>query len=325
MKRLLLICLMTAVCQCIYAKKKSLITVTTTGYSGEMMYFDFMQQPEINTEYTYREGETISFEVELNDITMLKINAWIWICLKPGDSITVDLQYEKKTYKAAEFRGAEDVVAVNNALRDMRMLRIENRYKMDPKAAMITLVPADKYHAMCLEEWKKETEILNQAKGYMPEKMYYFLLSEHEAIFLSNLITYPALRASYDGKAVEDILPEGYWNVLDNYTVRSDAGSLLSSNYAGFLLPYSDYVRKRDMIRKGMNPYEEKPYSLEEGFEYLVDFYDKNLRDAALCVYLYNAAAAGMDFNVIDKLTAEYLKKYNKNKTYKRMLLEVMQ
>ena len=56
-----------------------------------------------------------------------------------------------------------------------------------------------------------------------------------------------------------------------------------------------------------------------------VGYCGKNMVDAALCVYLYNAAAAGRDFDDVDKLVKLYLKKYNKNKKYREILQEVMQ
>jgi hypothetical protein len=49
------------------------------------------------------------------------------------------------------------------------------------------------------------------------------------------------------------------------------------------------------------------------------------LRDTALFVFLYNSGAAGEDFDVIEKLVKDYLKKYNKNKEYKKILNQVMQ
>lgn len=323
MKKILLFILLGVFCQYAGAVKKSVITATVTGYTGQKIYFDFIQQPEASCEFEYREGQPLSCEVELEDITMLKINSWVWICLKPGDSINIQLKFEDRSYREAEFSGAEDVVAVNNTIRDMRMLRVKNRYKTNVNAALVTLVPADKYHAQCLEQWEKEIEILNGARRYMSDEMYNFLLSEHEAIFLNNLIIYPFMRASYDGKNVEEIFPEGYWDVLDDYVVRSDKGSLRSDAYAGFLVPYEEYVYRRELRRAGGEWGKQR--SLAEGFDALAKFYDKNLRDAALCVYLYNAAAEGRDFEEIDKLTERYLKNYNKNKRYKKMLLEVMQ
>lgn len=310
---------------CANAGKISTITATIHGYTGDVVYFDFMEQMADSREFPYQEGQTYSFDVELEDITMLKINTWVWICLKPGDSITVDLTYKERNYMSAEFTGAEDVVAVNNALRDMRMGRVAEKYRMDPDAAVVTLVPAADYHAQCLKRWQVEKEILDSVRQYMPEKMYYYLLSEHESIFLGNLIVFPYLRASYDRKNVEDVLPEGYWTVLDDYTPRGDEGSLYSHAYDGFLLSFVEYAHKRELAREGKEW--QKNFSLQEGFDMIVDYYanDKSILDAVLCVYLYNAASAGKDFDEVDKLVKLYLKKYNKEKRFRNILQEVMQ
>lgn len=326
MKRgILLFLLSVAFSLCASAGKVSTITATIHGYNGETVYFDLIEQMEDSFEFPYAEGQTYSFDVELKDITMLKINNWVWICLKPGDSITVDLTYDGRNYKSAEFSGAEDVVAVNTALRDMRMARVAQKYRMDPDAALVTLVPAADYHAQCLERWQAEKAALDAVRKYMPDKMYYYLLSEHEAIFLGNLIVYPAMRASYDGKPVEQVMPADYWTVMDNYEPRGDEGSLYSHGYDGFLLTFADYAYKRNLVRAGKDWRQE--LSLRGGFDMLVDFYgnNKNMVDAALCVYLYNAAAAGRDFDDVDKLVKLYLKKYNKNKKYREILQEVMQ
>ena len=323
MVKLLLPLIVLALCHCAAMAGKTVVTATLKGYSGKMVYFDFMPQTEENREYPYEEGRTYTFEADLKDITLMKINSWVWICLKPGDNLSVSLTYNERNYRTAEFSGTADAVAVNEALRDMRMLRVGNRYKTDTDAAAVTLVPADTYQNMCLEQWKKETEILDRAKGRMSGKMYNFLLSEHEAMFLGNLIAFPYLRASYDRKQIGDVLPEDYWEVLDHYTPRGDKGSLYSQAYEGFLVPYADYVRRRELARVGKEWTAD--LTLEEGFDYLASFYQKDMRDAALCVYLYNAAASGKDFGRIDKLTKIYLKKYNKNKKYRDVLTEVMQ
>ena len=325
-KGLILLLLSVGLCLCASAGKVSTITATIHGYNRETVYFDFIEQMEDSHEFPYVDGQTYSFEVELKDITMLKINAWVWICLKPGDSITVDLTYDGNNYKTAEFSGAEDVVAVNNALRDMRMGRVAERYRTDTDAALVTLVPVVDYYNQCLHRWKVEKEILDGARQYMSDKMYYYLLSEHEAIFLGNLIAYPYQWAGYHGKRVEDAIPEGYWTVLDDYEPRGDEGSLYSHGYDGFLLTFVDYAHKRELVRQGSADWQKQP-SLRGGFDMVVDFYGDNKRilDATLCVYLYNAAAAGRDFDEVDKLTQLYLKKYNKEKKYREILQEVMQ
>ena len=63
---------------------------------------------------------------------------------------------------------------------------------------------------------------------------------------------------------------------------------------------------------------------LEEEYADLAGFYDGSLRDAALFVFLYNVIVKNGDFDRIDKLKKDYLKKYNKNKEYKKILAQIM-
>ena len=42
-------------------------------------------------------------------------------------------------------------------------------------------------------------------------------------------------------------------------------------------------------------------------------------------MFLYDAVAANKDFDMVEKLVKDYLKKYNKEKEYKKILNQVMQ
>ena len=86
---------------------------------------------------------------------------------------------------------------------------------------------------------------------------------------------------------------------------------------------YKEYVRGKEAHAAGK---EYKPAdSLEEQYRDFVSFYDGKLRDTALFVFLYDSIAANKDFDVIEKLVKDYLKKYNKVKEYKKILNQVMQ
>lgn len=93
--------------------------------------------------------------------------------------------------------------------------------------------------------------------------------------------------------------------------------------YMAFLLPYKDYMRRKEAHDQG------KDYqpltSLEDQYKDMAAFYKGSLQDAALFVLLYNSITSNGDFNVIEKLVKDYLKKYNKNKEYKKILNQVMQ
>ena len=89
------------------------------------------------------------------------------------------------------------------------------------------------------------------------------------------------------------------------------------------LSPYKDYVREREARAAGKEY--KAPTSIEEQYKDLAAFYEGALRDTALFVFLYDAVAANKDFDMVEKLVKDYLKKYNKEKEYKKILNQVMQ
>ena len=172
-------------------------------------------------------------------------------------------------------------------------------------------------------EWKDEVEMLGQVKDQIDPRVYNMVLSGIEGPLLTNLMTYPYASSSYHKKKLEDCMATDYWTALDGYKLRDDEASLRSRAYQCMLAPYKDYVRAKEAHDAGK---EYEPLSsLEEQYEDFVAFYDGNLRDTALFVFLYDSIAAGKDFNVIEKLVKDYLKKYNKVREYKRILNQIMQ
>ena len=89
-----------------------------------------------------------------------------------------------------------------------------------------------------------------------------------------------------------------------------------------FLATYKDYMRRKEAGNKAEGFTRSK--TLEDEYADLADFYEGSLRDAALFVFLYNAIANNGDFDRLDKLRKDYLKKYNKDKEYKKILAQIM-
>ena len=82
----------------LYAQKKTLVSATVTGYNGKVVDFEFVGQERCNMQFQYQDGQNMEFEAELNDVVILKVNAWIWIFLRPGDQIHANIQYDKRNY-----------------------------------------------------------------------------------------------------------------------------------------------------------------------------------------------------------------------------------
>lgn len=310
-------------CLSVRAQKKCHISAEIQRFEGgDMVYFDFMEKDGINQEFPYKENQLMEFDVELDDITMLKINAWVIICLEPGDEIHAKIIYEGKRYDTVEYTGTPSAVAVADYLHKVRMLRAERRYKTNIPAMLVLLYDAKEHYTVTLKEWKDEIAMLDEIKGEISSRMYNYLLSEVEATLLTNLISYPYASSSYHKKKLEECMADGYWSALDNYQLRDDEASLRNRAYMSFLTIYKDYELRKRAHDKNETYTSTKDMNGE--YESIAAFYDGALRDAALFVFLYNQVAGNKDFATIEKLKKDYLKRYNKNKEYKKILAEVM-
>lgn len=304
------------------AQKKTLVSATVSGYNGKVVDFEFIGQEKCNMQFPYKEGQNMEFEAELNDVVILKVNAWIWIFLRPGDQIHADIQYNERNYKTAEFTGTPEIVKANNAIRDMRNLRIENRYKMNTLAAVVTQVSLADYYAATQKEIREELPVLKAIQDEIPEEVYNYLYAEHESLLLSNLINCPGVYGP-DKKGASLTYPEGYWNVLDHYRLYEDLYSLKSRAYMAFLLTYKNYMRRKAAHDAGEKYVPNKTMKAE--YEDIAAFYPNvSLRENALFVFLYNQISAGRDFDAIQPLVKDFLKKQSKNKYFKKLLTDMM-
>ena len=303
--------------------KQTYVSMEVYGYQGKSIYFDFMEKNDANVDYPYKEGQLMEVAANLDDITMLNVNMWVNICLQPGDSLHAKVTYEGRNYTAVEYSGTPQAVLIANTLHRIRMHRREAHYKANLPAALVVLTDPKAYHQASLDEWRAEKAILNEIKAEIPERVYNYLLSELDAIFLPNLITYPYACAAYQKKDIQDCLADGYWTALDGYQLRDDEASLRNRNYMTFLMPYAEYQICK---QKGCDPAQFKAsQSVESEYEELAGFYEGALRDAALFVVIYNGMVGdGSDFEQCQALSKDYLKKYNISKEYKQILKEIM-
>ncbi len=321
MKKILvsmLVCLLFAGVQ---AQKTTKISATAVGYTGKVVDFEFIDNPAENLQFPFKDNQLMEFEVKLKEPSLMKVNAWLWIVVCPGDQIEMNIEFQGKNYKNVEFKGTPSAVALNSAIRDGRMVRINDHYKTNPLAAIVTQVPAKTYYDACLRNWKKEQEILEGVRNKVDEFAFNYIYAELEGMYLDNLVKYPFIVADVNKKNVEECLPEGYWNVLDNYQVKSDKAALKSYSYIGWLIDYVEYQERREAHRTGKecNP----TGSIEELYNKLANAYDGETRDAVLYLFLYNAISGQQDFDVIKKLSKDYFQKYNKNKKFKKELTEM--
>ena len=300
----------------------TVISAEIYGYVRDKVHFDFIEKEELSMEFPYKEGQLMEFTVELEDVTTLMLNSFIEMYLQPGDSLHVKVTYEGTSYKKVEFSGTPEAVAICSKLNEKEMLQRERRYKTNIPAMIVIQTDAKKFHAATVQELKDEEKIMSQVKDQVDPRVYNMAMAGIEGTLLTNLITYPYASAELHGKKLEDCLAEDYWTALDDYKLREDEASLRNRVYMSFLLPYMEYMKRKEARDQGK---EYQPLaSLEDQYQEIVSFYKGTLQDVALFVFLYNSIASNEDFDVIEKLVKNYLKKYNKNKEYKKILNQVM-
>lgn len=315
----LLVCLLGIGAQ---AQKLTKISAVAEGYSGQVIDFEFVDNPGNNMQFPYVAGNRMDFEVELKEPSLMKVNMWLWVMLCPGDEVDLHIYYEGKNYRTVEFKGTPTCVALNEALRDGRRSRVEGHYKTNPLAAVVTQVPVADYYTATQRHWQEEQALLEKVKGQADAFAHAYAYAELEGMYLSNLVKYPYVVADVAKKKIDECIPEGYWTALDGYQVKGDKASLKSFAYVGWLLDYKDYADKCAAHREGRE-YRYEP-DLQKQYNELAAFYEGDVRDAALYALLYNAITSQGDFEVIGKLCKDYFKKYNKNKKYRKDLSEML-
>lgn len=304
------------------AQKTTKITATVSGYSGKVIYFDFVEDPTQSQQFPYASGRQISFEAELKDVTMVTVNNYIWLILQPGDDINLAIEYDATKYKTSVFQGSPSTaVVLNETIRDGRNARVASRYKMNPNAALVTLITPTTYCNQSFDLLNMEKGLLEANKSKIDPESYNYYYSELEGLYLTNFINYPHFYSGYHALKTDSI-PEGYWKAFDDFKIRNDDASLKSRTYMAFLLTLKEY---KDRKLAHQNNIEYRPErDLAKAYQGLATAYDGKVRDAALFVFFYNGITGGKDLDILEKLMQGYFKQYNKNPSYQKMLASLL-
>lgn len=320
MKNYLFILLLCFIPGLLYAQKQTYVSVNVHGYTGKNVSFRFVEDRKLNMEFPYTEKQPLAFSVEPDDIVMMKINDWVSVCLQPGDSIFAEIFYEGTVIREVNYSGTPQAVVANQFLGRIFSMRLNRQYKETIPYALVMKTDPKQFFESSLREWKDEIAELEKVKDALPVRLYRYLLSEIEGDLLPNLLIYPYAFADCMRKNPADCLPEGYWNIMDRYEIRADDASLRNKKYISLLPVYKEYIlNKEDHI-----PYYGPVRDPEKEYRELVGFYKGDLREVALFFLLYNSITTQKDFKTVEKLKKDYLKKYNKNKDFKKTLNEMM-
>ena len=191
MKKILVCMLVCLFCAGVQAQKTAKIKATAVGYTGKVIDFEFIDNTANNQQFPFKDNQLMEFEVELKEPGLMKVNAWLWMIVCPGDEIEMAIQFQGKNYKHVEFKGTPAAVTLNSAIRDGRMVRINDHYKTNPLAAVVTQVPVQTYYDACLRNWKKEQEILEGIRDKVDPFAFNYIHAELEGMYLDNLVKYP--------------------------------------------------------------------------------------------------------------------------------------
>ena len=146
MKKILVCMLVCLFCAGVQAQKTAKIKATAVGYTGKVIDFEFIDNTANNQQFPFKDNQLRECEVELKEPGLMKVNAWLWMIVCPGDEIEMAIQFQGKNYKHVEFKGTPAAVTLNSAIRDGRMVRINDHYKTNPLAAVVTQVPVQPYY-----------------------------------------------------------------------------------------------------------------------------------------------------------------------------------
>lgn len=301
--------------------QKAKITAIADGYTGKIIDFEFADMPQNNRQFAYAEGKKMEIEVELDEPSLLKVNLWLWMIVSPGDTINANIHYNGKNLQTVEFSGSPAAVLLNETILKGRNERIADRYKTNPLAAVATQIPVHAYCETTLRNWNKEKESLKKIRTQVSPFAFNYIYAELEGMYLSNLTKYPHIVSDITKSKVETV-PEYYWTIFDNYKIKDDKASLKSFSYVGWLLDYKEYADRREAHKANQAYHPETDQ--EKAYESLAHFYAGEVRDAVLYAFLYNAIASQSDFDLAKRLCKDYFKKYNKNKTYRTELSEML-
>lgn len=282
------------------------------GMERDKVYLNFVEQRELDMEFPYKEGRVIEYQVELDGLTMLRINTFVNVLIQPGDNLEVDVDYVGRNYRQARFSGTSAVsVVASTVLDEIRAERLKRKYKVNIPAALAVQTSSEVFFKSSVDEWREELALLDSQKAELTSDVYLFVSSELDAVFIPNIINYPGSEQQ-----------AGYWEVFDNYRLRDDDISLSNFSYLAVLNPYLDYQMKKKAHAKGEKYIASA--TMKEKYKEISNFYQGKLRDGALMVFLYSIMASGKDFETAESLYNDYIANYNINPKYKKILTEIM-
>ena len=311
------------------AQQTTTLKATIENYARDKVSLSFMQTPSLNIDFPYnRENpQPIDYMFDIDKPEAVYLNGQL-IYVEPGDEMEFLFYYgeDRKLKEIRVLSGSNpQTVAANTLLQQVRLQRLENRFKTQNLAWVAIALPPREHFSKNLRRIESEQAFWNANKEKLTNDAYHYLLSESEALVYANMIDYPLMFSDVQKKPLDSCLVNEYAHFLDGYTVREDEASLRNRNYGVFLISLYDYARMKDALKKGniTNLNHQTP---EELFNGLALYYSGAVRDAVLyCMLVQTLSANKMEFSAFEKLYEKYIRQYNSDAFYKADLERMMQ
>lgn len=302
------------------AQEKTVLSACVYGYKGEMVYFDCVQTPLIRQEFHTNPGEEHHFAFSTDNLVCMLINGKTKVLLQNGDSLHVDVRYDKGKVNY-QISGSDEALKVNNVLKKISDIKFSMRYKEQLLGCVALDIKPQARVAdsrVLLDKVKKliEDEQINEAAAN-------YIMAGIESEAYISLMEYPVMYASVRGTAIEEQGIGNYWEIMDGYTTRTDAVSLSNPEYAGLLMRYCFYMNEKS-ANANSTKYS-MPTTLEAMYAELAAFYKDEQRDFVLYTLLCNFIKNGKEIERADALYSDYKQKYNKKSDYIAILDAILE
>lgn len=306
-------------------KVKTKIEFTVENWNGPKVALDCMEDPKLGMSADHIEKNPILHIFEISELTSFKINGRVQVCIEPGESLIVNVKYLEKPNIETTFLGNEAAIVRNKMVERVNDLPRQERIKYDPLAAAAVKTIPKEYHQKSLKCLEESIAIINDPTIKVSKGFRLYLQSQTEAILYIPLLEYPFIHAEVWRKDFEEFVPENFWTFLDNYVPREDSYSLLSSKYNYFLMDYKNYLKRKELKKRGEKDFTVTRNTLDQEYKELSECYKGATRESVLYYFLSSCIMQAKDITLVEKLMNDYFKNYNPNKKYKTELQNMMQ
>lgn len=305
----------------LFAQEKATLSAEIYGYKQDMIYFDCVQTPFIQSEFHTNPGEIHSYTFDCDNLVCLMINSRTKVLLQPGDSLHVSINYDGNKVKSVKFSGSDNAVQNNIMLNKIDGIKRSMRYKSQLLGCVaLDVKPKSRIDDSRILHEKVKT-MLADSPATAEAKNYAMAIIDSD-VYLS-LMEYPVMYASVRGVPIDKQGIGDYATIMVDAELRNDTQALNCPEYASLLMRYCFYINEITAKKNGTKY--NMPTRFEDMYKELATFYKEEQRDYVLYTLLCNFIRNGREIERADALYNDYVNNYNKNAGYKKILDSLLQ